>query len=629
VDRGMRFNVANPGFNVGTTPGPGRTTMYQANDDVSLLYGNHQVNVGASFAHMRNNFYGYATADGDFGHNGQYTGLPLADFLLGMHSSNRQAPPYATLISTRYIATYIADTWRVSPRLTLNAGVRWEPFGPQVVRDGEAVIFSEERYRNNVRSKKFVNAPAGFLFAGDDGYPGATCRSSGVCKAAGMNSYWSAFAPRVGLAFDPQGDGKTSIRSSYGISYDVQAGSWFNNAMTLPWSPSIVGVFGSLDDPWGGDPRRNIAAFPGGNPFPLPAIDANAKFPEYSAYYTVAEKVKPTTKHSWNLAIQRQIATEWLASASYIGSHAVQLWGNAEQNPAIFIPGNFNGQGVCTYNGVNITGPAGTACSTTANRDIRRRLSLQYPQITGTKVGFLSHYEPGGAQTYNGLLLSIQRRAARGVNIGSNYTWSHCYGLNANFAGGGGAGGSWSDPYNRDFDRGNCAGDRRHLFNLTAVVSTPQFANNTMRAVATGWRLSAIYRKQSGSFLSVSANGDRALTGMSGQRANQVRGNPYGDRSSLNNYLDPAAFEQPALGTLGNMAPRNIEGPSTFQFDMALTRTFQIHENHKLEFRAEAFNVTNSLRRGSPNTTLSSSNFGRITTSDNPRIMQFAMKYVF
>jgi hypothetical protein len=281
---------------------------------------------------------------------------------------------------------------------------------------------------------------------------------------------------------------------------------------------------------------------------------------------------------------------------------------------------------------VNITGPAGTACSTTANRDIRRRLTLQYPQIAGTKIGFLSHYEPGGAQTYNGLLLSVQRRAAKGINAGANYTWSHCYGNSAQLAGGGGAGGSWTDPYNRDFDRGNCTGDRRHIINLTSVLSTPQFANKTLRAVATGWGLSTIYRLQSGSFLSVTANGDRALTGMSNQRANQIRANVYGDKSSLTNYLDAAAFEQPALGTLGNMRPRTIQGPPTFQFDAALTRTFLIREKQNLEVRVEAFNVTNSLRRGNPNTTLASSTFGQITSSAaglDQRILQFAMKYVF
>jgi hypothetical protein len=163
--------------------------MYEANDDVSIVRGAHQLNFGFSVGHMRNNFYGAATADGDFGHNGQFTGLHLADFLLGMHSSNRQAPIYATLVSTSYMAAYIADAWRVTPRLTINAGLRWEPFFPQMVRDGEAVVFSEERYRNNVRSKVFNNAPAGFLYVGDEGYPGGSCRPSGVCKAAGMPAW--------------------------------------------------------------------------------------------------------------------------------------------------------------------------------------------------------------------------------------------------------------------------------------------------------------------------------------------------------------------------------------------------------------------------------------------------------
>ena len=132
------------------------------------------------------------------------------------------------------------------------------------------------------------------------------------------------------------------------------------------------------------------------------------------------------------------------------------------------------------------------------------------------------------------------------------------------------------------------------------MAATPDFANTTLRALATGWRLSGIYRRQTGNWLSVTAGIDRALTGMSCQLAQQVLENPYGDRSSLDNYLNAAAFTQPALGTLGNMRPGNVEGPGFWQLDVALTRTFQFRETQKLEFRAEAFNLTNSLRREIP-----------------------------
>ena len=187
------------------------------------------------------------------------------------------------------------------------------------------------------------------------------------------------------------------------------------------------------------------------------------------------------------------------------------------------------------------------------------------------------------------------------------------------------------DFNNRDFDRGNCAADRRHIFNVTAVAETPQLANPTLRALATGWRLSGIYKKASGDYLTVTGGLDRALTGMSNQRAHQVLENPYSDTSGrpLTPYLNPSAFAQPALGTLGNMGPANIEGPGTWQFDAALSRVFRFRETQRLEFRAEAYNVTNGFRPGNPGTNLNQNTFGQIRTSGDPRIMQFALKYVF
>ena len=164
---------------------------------------------------------------------------------------------------------------------------------------------------------------------------------------------------------------------------------------------------------------------------------------------------------------------------------------------------------------------------------------------------------------------------------------------------------------------------------MTAVAETPQFANATLRAVGTGWRLSTIFRRQSGSWFSVAAGDDRALNDLEDQNAEQVLPSPYGDRTSLNNYLNPAAFAVPALGTIGNTRPRSIVGPAYWGLDAALSRTFQFFESHKVEARFEAFNVTNSLRRGNPVTDIKSGSFGRILTAADPRILQFSMKYIF
>ena len=132
----------------------------------------------------------------------------------------------------------------------------------------------------------------------------------------------------------------------------------------------------------------------------------------------------------------------------------------------------------------------------------------------------------------------------------------------------------------------------------------------------------------SGDFLSVTTSQDRALNGMASQRVNQLLGNPYGNKTA-SNYLNAAAFTLPALGTLGNSGKSSIAGPKTWQFDIGLSRTFQIRESKTIEFRAEAFNVTNSLRMLDPVTNFTAGNFGQVTASADPRIMQFALKYLF
>jgi hypothetical protein len=149
-----------------------------------------------------------------------------------------------------------------------------------------------------------------------------------------------------------------------------------------------------------------------------------------------------------------------------------------------------------------------------------------------------------------------------------------------------------------------------------------------LRAVGSGWRLSPIFKLLSGGFLTVTTSQDRALNGVGSQRVNLLNLNPYGAKKA-NNYLNPAAFAVPALGTLGNVGVGSIAGPGTWQFDTALSRTFQFRETQRLEFRAEAFNITNSFHMNDPVVNFNSSNFGQVISAKDPRIMQFALKYVF
>jgi Carboxypeptidase regulatory-like domain len=599
------------GFNIGggtQSHATFRTTAYQAGDDLSLIRGNHQMAFGGSVAQWRTNQYAHVQSVGTYSFTGVDTGLGLADFVLGRLNSLAQGSETKWATRQNYFGLYGQDTWKVTPRVTMTYGVRWEPFMPLRLTMGGIYAFDDDRFSKGIRSTVIKNAPAGLYFPGDPGFP----------EGAAVNKRWMDIGPRVGLAWDPQGNGRTSVRVSYGLAYDFAVGANLgNSASAPPWAfrTSVQTPAGGFDKPW--------RDFPGGNPFPWEfnlGDPSKAKFIQYATFLPMNRyDMVPPYVQTWNLSVQRQMPGDFLASVSYLGSETTHLWIGKDRNSAVYFPG-----GPCTINGVTYT----PTCSTTTNTDQRRRLSLQNPQ-EGQYFALLSSTEDGATASYNGFLFSLQRRAASGVNFGANYTWSHCVGFGNSTGLDQFGGQAYVDPNNRNFDRGNCDGDRRQVLNMTAVAETPQFENLTMRTLASGWRLSGIYKMSTGSYMTVLSGLDRALSGIANQRAQQVLGNPFGDQSSLTNYLNPNAFAQPVLGTLGNLGRSNIVGPGTWQFDLALSRVFRVRENQRMEFRAEAFNVTNSLIKNNPNLSLNANTFGQINSSRDARIMQFALKYVF
>jgi hypothetical protein len=599
------------GFNIacGTcSKGKWRHVTGHISDDVSLIRGPHQLSIGANVSQFTVIQRANVFSPGTFSFDSTATGHGLADFLTGKISQFQQAGPNSMDMRQWYLGLYGQDAWKVTPRLTLNYGLRWEPFFGLQLKHERIYNFDYTRFQQGVKSIVYAKAPAGFAYPGDPGFP----------HQSGTNRSWLNFGPRVGLAYDVQGDGRTSIRASYGLTYDFVVGSFHNNTSTAPpWGAQIriMAPGGGLDDPF--------RDFPGGNPFPF-VFDKNATFTPYGPFLSMPYGIKTTNVGSWNLSIQRQVSTNWLASASYIGNETTHLWVTRAINPPIYFPGA-PVNGVCTAQGYTLA-VAGTTCSTTANIDQRRKLSLERP-LDGQYIGFLDEFDDGGTQSYNGLLLNVQRRAAKGVTIGGNYTWSHCIGNNGIGGGSPGSGANYHNLNDRDADRANCTGDRRHIFNFTSVAEVPKFMNPTLNAVASGWRLSTIYRKQSGAYLTVVGT-DRALTGYTNQRPSQTLDDPYGD-GSLKSYLNPLAFTPAPTGTISGVGRNNILGPGTWQFDTALSRVFQIRESQRMEVRAEAFNVTNSMRRGNPGLNQSNSTFGQITTSQDALVMQFALKYVF
>jgi hypothetical protein len=620
-----------PQFNTRHVYAHNVSNAYNINDDVNLVRGNHQITFGGNISEYKIYQRCDVSGDGTYNFSGQITGLGMADFLTGNMASLMQVS--AVLWSSRqtYLAAYGQDVWKVSPKVTLSYGVRWEPFLPLAVgygqglhlNEGGSYQFSQDRFNQGIRSTVYSNAPVGLYFPGDPGFP----------QHGSTYAKLHYFAPRAGLAWDVRGDGKTSVRASYGIAFDFSGAQTYGGSSSAPpWGLSTTTNSGDFANPW--------ASFPGGDPFPYARL---TRFPANSDYYFVPGFTSSSPQvHTWNVSLQRQIAGNFLISASYLGNQVVHSWVGGYQNRAVFFPGNAV-NGVCTTQGFTIKVASG-ACSTTGNTTARRLLNLLNP-VDGALYGNLFTREDSGTQHYHGMLLSIQRRAGNGT-ISANYTWSHCIGIEptANNTGRGGPG--YLDPNNRRFDYGNCFNtDRRQIFNMTGVYPTPQFQGALLRKLASGWQLGGILRASTGNFMSITTGVDRLLDGQAGgtgsssggQRPNQVLGSPYGDRSSVSHYLNAAAFALPALGSYGNMRPYNVEGPGYWQVDMALSRIFQIREDKKLEFRAEAFNLMNhfipqdisNYTVATSFSSISSNTFGQLTAARDPRIMQFALRYAF
>ena len=185
------------------------------------------------------------------------------------------------------------------------------------------------------------------------------------------------------------------------------------------------------------------------------------------------------------------------------------------------------------------------------------------------------------------------------------------------------------NPADPNYDRGHCDQDRTHLANVTLGYLTPMVGNPALRAIVSNWRVSGIVNARSGSWMTILSGRDNAFNGMANQRVNQVSNDVYGAKT-LNSYLNPLAFAQPAAGAFGTIARNSIKGPGFHKVDLALSRLVSVGATRNLEFRVEVFNLFNTFNWGLPNTNFGSGTFGRITTlGGDPRIMQFGIKYGF
>jgi hypothetical protein len=595
VEGYTNVSISGTGFSIGsgaTNPGFFDSTSLQVADDYDLIAGAHELAFGANWIHTTDltEFYRFMNGENTF--NGTILGLPLADFMLGRASGFNQSPPSRTNQLLNYVAIYAQDAWRVAPTVTLNYGLRWEPFLPMTNRDGRVFLFDMARFDAGIKSRVFPNAPAGLYFPGDEGYPDQRVTSP----------KWNQFAPRLGAIWQPTD--KMSVRGAWGVFYDTS--HLFYNIGYQGFGQGV-----NIQNPSFDDPYRD---YPGGNPYPrILDLTAASTFNQFSGYSSYPLHTDPTTLQQWNVSTQRQ-AGAWLFGASYLGSHTTHVWGGQALNPAVYIPGQ----------------------STTGNVNERRVLFLRNP-AEGRLLGAIGMLTDTGTADYAGMLLSAERRLNGSFSVLSNWTVSKCESdqTDTQFS----STTTAVDPAHPEYDRGPCVSDRRHVMNVSGVIRTPELQKwGVLGHVLSDWQFSPLVRWSSGSFSTPMTGVDTALTGQGGQRAIQTISDPYLDMTverradgspSAVVYLNRDAFTAPAPGTYSTDRPGTIQSPSTLTNDLAVTRRVRLAEGKSLQLRWEIFNVLNRVNYGAPVVSLNSANFGRITTTGDPRIMQFAVKYEF
>ncbi len=607
---------------------------FQYVNNVSHNRGNHNFKFGGEYRNY------YQNQVFDFINSGLYTfsgdmvailGLPLipglnaalSDFARGLPVNFVQNSAGAPRYETQSYNFFAQDDWKIRPNFTLNLGVRYELDKPLVDANDRVNTF-----RAGQQSTVFPTAPLGMVFPGDAGITRSTYQTD--------KNNWG---PRVGFAWSVLDSGRLSLRAGYGLYYDTVISETTLQFLTAPpfaIQPSVDCT--SIDNPFAG-----VNPLCGGSPIPQPFPHEPAEpgdpfnFADLGAIpMTINDPdFKTPYSHQYNINIQWEFMKNYMLEVGYVGTSGINLLTRRELNPALLIGAN----------------------PSTANTNARRVFNLGHPDNAahgGSVFSNITNQETSANSNYSSLQVTLSKRFSDGLYFQNAYTWSHCIdnssGLRSNTR--------FDNPR---ADRGNCDQDIRHRNVLSYIYELPFYKDQRGFAgkILGGWQMSGVTVLQTGSPFNITEPTDRSLTGAGANRpdftgtavvfndarnTDTANGGPNRIFNGTGGGSPTAAtnpfFRRVGSGTslalgggrFGTLGRNVFHGPGDINFDFTLMKRTRIGENKILEFRSEFFNIFNHANFDNPtaaNLSIGSLNFGRVTTTSDPRLIQFALKFHF
>jgi hypothetical protein len=653
---GAGFNTGNP--NAGPVTG---SDNYELRDMVSVTKGKHNLALGGEFALDKTMFLANLNNYGEIGFSTSAptsTGVTLADFLTGQINSFEQDSPYVTHLSTWHTSMFAQDNYRITPRFTINAGLRWDIDTPPTEAHDRT-----ESFIPGQQSTVASAAPLGVVFPGDKGI------GRGI-----VSTSFSHISPRLGFAWDPFGDGKTSIHSAVGIFYGNPSGNEWNQ----PGNNSPFAIRNSFGSETSLTNIYNVgfpSTTPGGGIFPYTYNPANPKFYPSGSIEAIGPNFKDSSVYQFNLSVQRQLPYKITTTAAYVGTLGRHL--------SSFIDANY-----APYATVNSAGGAlvGALSTSAASYEQRRQFDGGINLTPGTLNG-ITYLISDQTSNYNSLQVTASKAMSKGFTLNGFYVWSralesgefvengemtgvqdygylgHPFTSSNNLMGA--AGGGLKEEYQL------MANHRTNVGTISGMWKPDYFhgTNKIVKGVFNGWTISSIAVLESGQPITVSSGANYNFDSKGNSRPNYTGVNPkldphrcrvcgaagqsatsvitqwfnstYVAADKTNLSAAQAAgmsyiLNGPGLGigpggADGNVRRGTLFGPGLKQMDAGLLRDIKLYRETTFQFRAEVTNVMNWVNLSNPSSgNITSGSQGTITSATGTqRIMQLGGRLTF